>query len=639
MSFVRSRLNLQTLGVLQLLLLVCICASGRTETNAFRFAWLSDTHVGSETGSADLRASVQDINATTGLSFVLISGDITEYGSRAQLKLAKSILDELTIPCHVIPGNHDTKWSESGATDFARLWSDDRFDFDFGGYRFIGVHEGPLMRMGDGHWAPQDLRWLAVTLAHMPEQNQPVVFVTHYPVNESIDNWYEGLDLLKRFNLEVILCGHGHANRSLSFENLPGVMGRSNLGTSKRKPGFNLVEVREGKMTFVERLPGGEPQEPWCSLVLRDHRSEAATNTLIRPDLQTNKEYPEVRERWRRDTGFTITAAPTKWKKHIIAADYAGTVRAFSAEDGKPKWLFRAKGPIVSTPAIAKNRILTASTDGTIYSLDAANGNELWRVTTSRPIVASPVVHGERVFVGSSEGIFRSLDLTTGKPLWEYTGINGFVETKPLVYRGKVIFGAWDEHLYALDESTGRLIWQWKGTQPGVLYSPAACWPVAAKGRVFIAAPDRKLTSLSASTGEQLWTSRQFEVRESLGLSEDGSRLLVRSMNNFFYAFPTATSIPEPLWTCNARFGYDINSAMLTEKSGVVFYGTKNGTILALDSRTGTVRWRHRLGVALVNTVLPLSRTEVAATDADGGIVLLEERNESLSRRASAALR
>src|SRR2546421_2597551 len=61
----------------------------------FRFAWLSDVHVGSTTGEQDLRAAVSDINSLTGLSFVVLSGDVTEYGSREQLRLAKEILDGL----------------------------------------------------------------------------------------------------------------------------------------------------------------------------------------------------------------------------------------------------------------------------------------------------------------------------------------------------------------------------------------------------------------------------------------------------------------------------------------------------------------------------------------------------------------
>src|ERR1039457_6474401 len=81
------------------------------ETGPFRFAWLSDTHVGSGTGEQDLRASGSDINSLTGLSFVVHSGDVTEYGSREQLRLAKDLLDGIKNPCPVKTRNHTHKSS------------------------------------------------------------------------------------------------------------------------------------------------------------------------------------------------------------------------------------------------------------------------------------------------------------------------------------------------------------------------------------------------------------------------------------------------------------------------------------------------------------------------------------------------
>src|SRR5882724_6686402 len=213
----------------------------------FRFAWLSDTHVGSTTGEEDLRQAVRDINSATGLSFVVLSGDVTEYGSREQLRLAKEILDGLKLPCHVIPGNHDTKWSESGATDFPHLWKEDRFVFQHEGFTFIGMHQGPLMKMGDGHWAPQDVRWLEETLKGLKDKNQPLVFVTHYPIDDGIANWYVVLDLLKQYNIQVALCGHIHRNNEASFEGVPGVMGRSNLRAQEAVGGFNLVDVERSE--------------------------------------------------------------------------------------------------------------------------------------------------------------------------------------------------------------------------------------------------------------------------------------------------------------------------------------------------------------------------------------------------------
>jgi len=55
--------------VLLSLFLPLLPPSALAETAAFRFAWLSDTHVGASTGDQDLLAAVRDINSLTGLSF------------------------------------------------------------------------------------------------------------------------------------------------------------------------------------------------------------------------------------------------------------------------------------------------------------------------------------------------------------------------------------------------------------------------------------------------------------------------------------------------------------------------------------------------------------------------------------------
>jgi outer membrane protein assembly factor BamB/predicted phosphodiesterase len=616
LSLRRAALSGLLLGLLQGLALA--------DDAAFRFAWLSDTHVGSSTAEPDLRAAVSDINSVTGLSFVILSGDVTEYGSREQLRLAKELLDGLKIPSHVLPGNHDTKWSESGATDFGRIWGEDRFVFEYGGYRFIGMHQGPLMKMGDGHWAPQDMRWLQEALKKLPDTNQPIIFITHYPVDDGIANWYVVLDLLKKYNTQVILCGHGHANRDLVFEGVPGVMGRSNLRVRAPVGGFNLVEVKEGKLTVSERANGQETKLPWTSVLLQRHDYAGDTNHYPRPDFSVNSRYPGVKPLWTYDTGYTIASTPAIWRDLAIVGDASGTVYGLGLGSGNVQWKFKTHSAVYSTPDVSGDVVVFASTDGDVYALKAATGDEIWRFPTSRPIVASPRIAGDTVYIGSSEGVFRALDLTTGKLKWQFDDLSGFVETKPLVYDGKVIFGAWDQYLYALDARTGKLAWRWRGDKPGTLLSPAACWPIAADGKVFIVAPDREMTALDARTGEQVWRTGAYAVRESIGLSEDQTRLHVRAMNDFFYAFSTAASRPDKVWEFNAGFGYDINSAMLVEKDGVAFYGTKNDLLFALDARTGVLKWKHKLGTGVINTVVPLSATQVLTTDFDGKVTLVE---------------
>jgi len=275
--------------LLLLLLIPIVCPA-----SSFRFAWLSDTHVGSLTGEEDLRAAVKDINSITCLSFVVHSGDVTEYGSREHLRLAKEIMDTLKIPCHVVPGNHDAKWSESGATDFARFWKDDRFMFEFGGYRFIAIHEGPVMKMADGFWSPQDVRWLDGVLKAMPNKEQPLIFVTHYPLDDGIANWYVVLDLLKKYNIQAALCGHIHRNKKDSFEGVPGIMGRSNLRVNAPAGGYTLVEIQDdGTAIFSERINGHETKKPWHSIVLHKHDFTSDTNKYPRPDFSVNARYPQ----------------------------------------------------------------------------------------------------------------------------------------------------------------------------------------------------------------------------------------------------------------------------------------------------------------------------------------------------------
>jgi outer membrane protein assembly factor BamB len=299
-------------------------------------------------------------------------------------------------------------------------------------------------------------------------------------------------------------------------------------------------------------------------------------------------------------------------------------VYALRLSDGSVAWRFITGGPVYSSPAATAGRVVFGSADGTIYCLQAASGAELWRVRTGAPVVACPIVDHGVVYVGGSDRVFRALDLRSGSVIWKFTGLTGFVETRPLLYLDRVVFGSWDEHLYALNIADGTLSWSWKGDRPGVLYSPAACWPVAAHGRVTIVAPDRMMTMIDARSGAQVWRSGAHQVRESIGISEDGERVYVRTMQDSILCMRTREAVPTPLWLSDLHFGYDINSAMLVEKNGTLFYGTKNGLIMALDAETGRVVWEHREGPGLVNTLLPLSANRVVLTDSDGRVMLLE---------------
>ena len=150
----------------------------------FRFALLTDIHITPKTSSLeDLQNSVNQINTSGDIDFVLVTGDITEEGDRASMTAAKSVLDQLKMKYYIIPGNHDTKWSESGGTYFSKLFGNDRFKFEYDGFLFLGFNTGPLLRIADGHVYPQDITWIKKEL-QTAGKDKPVFLVTHYPLQE-----------------------------------------------------------------------------------------------------------------------------------------------------------------------------------------------------------------------------------------------------------------------------------------------------------------------------------------------------------------------------------------------------------------------------------------------------------------------
>ncbi len=588
----------------------------------FKFAWLSDIHIGSPTAEEDLRISINDINSFDDIDFTIISGDITEIGSSKELALAKEILDQLEKPYYIIPGNHDCKWSESGGTDFIKLWGNDRFVFEYNKYIFIGLHQGPRMRMADGFWAPEDIRWLDSVLSSLTDPDQPIIFITHYPLDESIANWYEVLDRLKKFNTQVTLFGHGHRNRIYDFESVSGVMGRSNLRADKNVGGYTISQVLNDTIYFYERIPT-LTTTLWHQLPLQQRNYESNYKEVSRPDFSVNEKYPQIKEVWSFNTGYTIGSSAVIYEGNVICGDASGKIYSLSIEDGNVNWIFQTNGPIYSTPAISSDYLVFGSSDSSVYCLNADNGNIIWNYKTNAAVLGCPVIENDIVYIGGSDRVFRAINIEDGNLLWQFDGLNGFVETKPLVYNDKILFGAWDEHFYCLDKNNGNMLWKWKGDINGVLYSPAVCQPVANDSVIFFTAPDRTLSAIDIPSGKTIWRTKKYQVRETIGISKDGNQIYVRTMNDSIIALPASRELHEPIWITDAGFGYDISSAQIVEKEGIIFYPTKTGELYALNSDNGEILWIHKLSSGYINTVTPLSKNKIITTGFDGMIKMI----------------
>jgi outer membrane protein assembly factor BamB/predicted phosphodiesterase len=604
-------------------LLTCFSAAN-AQWKPFRFAFLSDTHIGSPNGGAeeDLRRTVADINQMTDIAFVVITGDITELGTDAEIKLAKEILDGLKVPYYIIPGNHDSGWSESGGVTFGKVFGYDKFNFEFNGIRFLGCASGPFVRMSDGHIPRDAVVWLDKELKNIDPQ-KPVIFLNHYPLDKDLDNWYEAIDRLKLHNTLAVLCGHGHNNHALNFEGIPAVMGRSNLRAKAAYGGYNLVDVRADSMIFSERTPGIETKKAWTGIQLENHQYDLS-KTYDRPSYKVNDSFPGVHAKWTYASDANVISTPAVADGLVLFGNSLGKIDAISLSNGKKQWSYATGNAIYSSPAVSNNKLVLGSGDGSIYCLSADKGKLLWRFNTTAAVLGSPLIDHNIVYIGGSDHYFRALDLETGKERWNFAGLDGPVVSTPVLYKNTIIFGAWDRNLYALDATNGKLVWKWNNGSTVRNYSPAACIPVIKDDVVYIVAPDRYLTAIDFATGTTLWRNNESTVRESIGISADGRYVYGKTMNDTIVAFPTSREKQMAAWKLDCGFGYEHVPSMLIEKNGLVFFGTKNGKVYAIDPAARKRVWTAKIDNSMINTVNVISSKQVIASTMDGKVTLLE---------------
>lgn len=587
----------------------------------FRFAFISDTHIGSPNGGAeeDLRRTVRDINEQKDIAFVVITGDITELGMDSELALARQILDSLNVPYYIIPGNHDTGWSESGGLSFSKVFGGETFHFKHNGIHFLGCASGPYVRMSDGHVPRHNINWLKKELGGIKDK-EPVVFLNHYPLDNGLDNWYEVIDLLKAKNTVLALCGHGHSNRPVKAEDIPAVMGRSNLRAKEAEGGYNLVDVRSDSVLFTERKPVSTGEKKWKGLAFAE-QSYNNEKKYPRPDFSINQQFPFVQKQWAYQSAANVISTPLVTNGLVIAGNQNGLIEALDSATGKRRWTYQTKGPIFSSPASFGNRIVLGSADGNIYCLNT-NGKLQWKLAAEAAVLASPLIHKEVVYIGSSDHRFRAIDLQSGKLLWQVEGIKGAVTSQPMVQGNTLVFGAWDGHLYALDLEKKELKWKWNSGNTLINFSPAACIPVISDTIIFIAAPDRFLTAIHLHSGKTFWRSKEG-VRESIGISENGRWLYAKTMQDTIIARPTSLLDSNGPWKLHVGFGYEHVPSMLIEKEGRLFFGTKNGVVYAVDPVQHSVAWAHKLDNSMVNTVRVLNGTTLVVSTMEGKIALL----------------
>ena len=152
---------------------------------------------------------------------VIASGDLTDCGLVEEYELLGDILEPLSMPVYLVPGNHDRR-----AQLFDAFASDGYFRSDDGFLHYaVEGHDVRLIGLdtvvpghGHGEMCASRLAWLEARLKEEPQQ-PTVIFMHHPPFSTGLGdmdrincrNGQALAEVIRRFdNIERVVCGHHH---------------------------------------------------------------------------------------------------------------------------------------------------------------------------------------------------------------------------------------------------------------------------------------------------------------------------------------------------------------------------------------------------------------------------------------------
>ncbi|OLF19257.1 outer membrane protein assembly factor BamB family protein [Actinophytocola xanthii] len=278
----------------------------------------------------------------------------------------------------------------------------------------------------------------------------------------------------------------------------------------------------------------------------------------------------------------------------VLAAALTGSVSATEGGTRGGDWATWQKDPLGSRFAAAEHHIRPHN---------VANLKLKWAFaypkTEATGVRSAPAVVGDTIYFGGSDGRFYARDAKTGAARWEFDlrsvdpAGRAVVWDGPAVEYGKVYFGDARGYFYALNARTGTLAWVTRvDSHP---FATVTSSPIVHKGRVYVGVSSNEneggrdypcctfrghVDALDARTGELDWRYHTVPEPQQVG------------------TWPSGAARYEPsgagVWS----------SPVIDPRSNTLYVGTGQNytgsggdfdTLLALDTRTGGVRWKNQV--------------------------------------------
>jgi len=175
----------------------------------FNFILLGDTQRFYE----DLEDFVNHVNSMDSVSFVLLTGDLVDFGLNKEYNWIASKLGKLDIPFVAVIGNHDMV--ANGRKIFGEMFGAENFSFSYGKNKFICLNTNS--REVDFNGQVPDINWLSQQLNDNDPDN--IFVLSHIPpfnldFDRTLEPAFTGL-LAAQPKTRISLHGHEHRYRLL----------------------------------------------------------------------------------------------------------------------------------------------------------------------------------------------------------------------------------------------------------------------------------------------------------------------------------------------------------------------------------------------------------------------------------------
>ena len=221
-------------------------------------------------------------------------------------------------------------------------------------------------------------------------------------------------------------------------------------------------------------------------------------------------------------------------------------------------------------PVWDSSAVYAADRKGLVKALELDSGKEIWSVDLSKRtgflsanlsalLSGGLTIDGDKIFIGTERGTVIALNKDDGQVVWDVE-VAGEALSKPTVSNDLVMIHTSNGQLQALDVNSGEIKWTVNMDTPSLSLRGESA-PAVAFGAAIVGGDNGRVSAVLLSQGQLIWQQRISQVTSSTEIGR---------LN-------------------------DVDMSPIID-DGKVYAIAYNGTLAALDMRSGQILWKRELG-------------------------------------------